>query len=172
MRIPWIALIGIVVVAVVGFFLMQSFGVLRPEPGRRVPESAVGIHVAEGQPVTTYNSTPPTSGPHWPSPAPWGVYDAPIPDERAVHNMEHGGVVISYNQLSPADVQKLKDIRATTPASRYGTVKVVIRPYDKIPAGTIALTAWGRIDTLQQADEQRIRAFIDAYTDRCCEAVP
>ena len=61
-------------------------------PGRRMPDRGGG-HVPEGQPVP-YPSYPPTSGPHWPRPAPWGVYDFEIAPEVYVHNLEHGGIVV------------------------------------------------------------------------------
>ena len=56
----------------------------------------------------TYGITPPVGGPHN---AIWmnaGVYTKPVPTERAVHNMEHGAVWITYDpQLPAADVAKL-----------------------------------------------------------------
>jgi hypothetical protein len=39
-------------------------------------------------------SFPPTSGPHYPDWAPFGLYDEPVPDGNAIHNLEHGGVVV------------------------------------------------------------------------------
>jgi hypothetical protein len=39
-------------------------------------------------------SFPPTSGRHYSDWAPFGLYDEPIPDGNAIHNMEHGGVVV------------------------------------------------------------------------------
>ncbi|HEU4760119.1 MAG TPA: DUF3105 domain-containing protein, partial [Dehalococcoidia bacterium] len=54
-------------------------------------------HLRPGQEFDGYNSNPPTSGPHAPAPAPWGVSAAPLPKEVPVHNMEHGGVVVWYN---------------------------------------------------------------------------
>ena len=41
-------------------------------------------HVNPGQPHAAYNSNPPTSGPHYPDPLRWGVYDTPQPDEALV----------------------------------------------------------------------------------------
>ena len=60
-----------------------------PDPGGRT-------HFAQGETYDDYNSNPPTSGPHTAAVAP-GVYDAPVPKESAVHNMEHGQVVVWYN---------------------------------------------------------------------------
>jgi hypothetical protein len=50
----------------------------------------------------TYTVTPPVGGPHngiWMNA---GVYTKPIPSERAVHNMEHGAVWITYEPDLPA----------------------------------------------------------------------
>jgi hypothetical protein len=45
-----------------------------------------------------YNSFPPTSGPHHPSPAVWNVYDEPVAQNHLTHNLEHGGIVIQYGE--------------------------------------------------------------------------
>jgi hypothetical protein len=39
---------------------------------------------------------------------------------------------------------------------------VILAPYPNLET-RIALTAWGRIDTFEDFDEQRIVRFIDAY---------
>lgn len=79
---------------VIGFFLLQSFGVFDAPVGRRVPDIGRN-HIAEGQLYEGYSSRPATSGPHWGAPARWGAYSAQLPDERLVHNLEHGGIVIA-----------------------------------------------------------------------------
>ena len=48
------------------------------------------------RPHVPYNSDPPTSGPHLPHIAPWGVHTRPITRELQVHNLEDGGVVVNY----------------------------------------------------------------------------
>ena len=56
----------------------------------------------------SYSITPPVGGPHngiWMNA---GVYTKPIPSERAVHNMEHGAVWITYEPgLSASEVAAL-----------------------------------------------------------------
>lgn len=46
---------------------------------------------------------PPTSGAHA-NPISWGVYDTEVRDDQLVHNMEHGGIYISYQP----SLQKIK----------------------------------------------------------------
>jgi hypothetical protein len=127
-------------------------------PGARISVIAPGAnHLIQGQPYQgRYNSNPPTSGPHWPAPAPWGVYTQPLADETLVHNLEHGGIWISYKNAKDPDLAgRLDDV-----ARRYRKVVVTPRPADDAP---IAVAAWGRLLKLQAFDEAQIVAFIEAY---------
>lgn len=128
-------------------------------------------HVAANTRVTTYNSVPPTSGPHWPTAVSWGSYTTSLADEQLVHNLEHGGIVISHNTTEDV-VSKLRALRASYGRDRFGSVKIVVRPYELITRGQIALTAWNWLDVLEAYDETRIRAFITAHMNQCCEDVP
>jgi hypothetical protein len=168
-RIPWVPIAAIAVALVGGFFLLRSLEI--GAPGERVAVTGVGQHVPEGQPII-YNSVPAVGGPHWPAAAPWGASDAPIPDERAVHNLEHGGVVVSYNAISANDLSKLKALLQTYPRDRYNEVKLLIRPYEAIRPGTFVLAAWGWKQSFDTYDDAAVRAFLDAHLNRCCESVP
>jgi Protein of unknown function (DUF3105) len=110
------------------------------------------------QPHATYNSDPPTSGPHLDSIAPWGIHTAPIPKELQVHNLEDGGVAVQYTcpQGCPELVGQLTAI-----VSRYDR-QVLVAPYPGMDR-TIALTAGGRTDKFDAFDEKRIVRFIEAY---------
>lgn len=88
---------------------------------------------------------------------PWGIHDKPLPDELQVHNREDGGVLVQYS-CRDCDTLIAK-LKATV--SRYPD-RVILAPYPTIET-RIALTAWGRIDTLDEVDEQRIVRFIEAY---------
>ena len=170
-RVPWIAIVGGAVLLVIGVLVARSFGVGEGAGRYTGPGSGIGDHIAEGTPIA-YPSYPPTYGPHWPAPAAWGFHSEVVPDERAVHNLEHGGVVASYNNIPPASLAALQALLTTYPKDKYGEVKLLIRPYDKIAPGTIALTAWNWIDELPAYDEARVRAFLDAHLNKCCEDVP
>ena len=65
-------------------------------------------HIAIGASHLHYNSNPPTSGPHYLQPAPWGIYQHELPDEALVHNLEHGGIWISYNNIDQATKQEIE----------------------------------------------------------------
>ena len=116
-------------------------------------------HVPETENVE-YNTVPPTSGDHWDFWARCGFYEGGLPDERIVHNMEHGNIVVSYRLPDQADVDQLKNFME---GFDLAADWVVTRHYDKIPEGTVALTTWGVLDTMQGVDEDRIERFIRAY---------
>ena len=168
-QVPWAAIAAGIAVLVVLFFIVR--GLELGAPGERVAVSGVGQHPPEGQPIA-YDSNLPVGGPHWPSPASWGLQTAQLPDERVVHNMEHGGIVIDHNAISGDDLAKITSLLSTYPRDKFNEVKLVIQPNTKIAAGTIALRAWGWRQILTQYDERAIRAFLDAHMNRCCEDTP
>ena len=160
---------GAVVVVAAGYLLFRQLEI--GAPGERVIVSGVGQHVPEGQAVQ-YNSVPPVGGPHWPAPAAWGYSDQPVPDERAVHNLEHGGIVISYNGIPAGDLDKLRALTQTYARDKFSEVKILIRPYTAIPSGSFVLAAWGWRETFTAYDDAAVRAFLGAHIDKCCEDVP
>jgi len=141
------------VAIVVGYFAYRASADL---PGAKMPDQG-NLHLrAATDPHDAYNSDPPTSGPHLPYIAPWGVHTRPIVKELQVHNLEDGGVIVQYNCDCPDLVAKLRPI-----VEQYDK-HVILAPYPDMKP-RIALTAWTRIETLDQFDERRIRRFIEAY---------
>jgi len=149
--------VAVVVVAlvavVVGYFAYRAAANL---PGTSMPDQGNRHIQRASDPHEAYNSDPPTSGPHLPYLAPWGVHTRPIERELQVHNLEDGGVVVQYSCECPELVDQLRAI-----VTRYDKF-VVLAPYPTMKH-KIALTAWTRIDTLDEFDEGRIRRFIDRY---------
>ena len=92
-------------------------------------------HLSNPDENVRYNSFPPSSGPHYQQPAPWGIYEDPIKQTILVHNLEHGGIVVQYGDVSE---ETLKDIQAFYQDDPYG---VVVSPYKRL-GKKIALTAW------------------------------
>jgi hypothetical protein len=146
----------VVIAAVVGGYF--AYRAVADLPGTSVADLGNAHIQTLDEPHIAYNSDPPTSGPHMPYTAPWGIHTEPIPKEVQVHNLEDGGVVVQYNCPTgcPDLVDKLKAI-----VSRYKD-EVVLAPYPGMNH-RIALTAWTRIDTFDRFDEARILRFIAAY---------
>ncbi len=137
--------------------LMVALAFMSRQPGEAV-ETMGNEHIAsvdaEHEP---YNSNPPTSGPHTGELAPWGVNTDPVPDERQIHNLEDGGVIIQYGDgISQDQVRQLASI-----SGDYE--RIVLAPRPSLPENEIALTAWGRIMRLDTVDENRIRDFINTF---------
>jgi uncharacterized protein DUF3105 len=145
--------VAVLAAIVVGYFAYRAQANL---PGVQYADQG-NLHVPSADtPHEQYNSDPPTSGPHLPYIAPWGVHTRTIVRELQVHNLEDGGVVVQYNCDCPDLVAKLKAI-----VDRYDR-QVILAPYPGMQH-KIALTAWTRLDTLDELDEGRITRFIEAY---------
>lgn len=119
-------------------------------------------HIKVGESHIPYNSNPPTSGPHYLQPADWGVYQNSLPDEQLVHNLEHGGIWISYNDIDPDTQGKLEAIGKANP----GSVIVTPRPAND---SKIALASWTRLTKLDSYDETKILDFIKANKNKSPE---
>jgi len=165
-----IILVYVVVVAAVaglGFLLFKSSQVGPKDLPGQTFENQGQTHITEGSTDhPAYNSNPPTSGWHWPAPAPWGVYPGGQPDERLVHNLEHGGIWISYkpDTVDQNTINMLNDF-----AHRFSKIIVEPRAADTSP---ITLAAWTHLQTLESYDETTILKFINAYYDQGPEKVP
>jgi hypothetical protein len=128
-----------------------------------------------------YNSSPPTSGPHHPQPAPFDVYDEPVEQFRLVHNLEHGGVVIQYGRQVPR-----RTVDALVAWYREDPNGIVIAPLPAL-GRVIALAAWtadvdasgavsengqGILAKCTRFDEDAFNAFMDEYAFRAPERFP
>jgi hypothetical protein len=129
-------------------------------PGEFIP-SLGNLHVSEAEAgLTKYNSDPPTSGPHFPMVARWGIHEQPVTKELQVHNLEDGGVVVQYNCAAPSEECKTLVAKLTSVVLKYD--HVILAPYPGL-SDKIALTAWTRIDKFNDFDENRIARFIESY---------
>ena len=172
-------LIGAVLVvgAVVLLLVVMFGGGGGPDPnsgiGQRIPDDGRN-HIAEGASGAPFTSVPATSGSHWSSadsPGPWGVYPPgqPQPQERMIHNMEHGGIIIWYQASLPAaDVATLTSfVNQQITTERF---KVILTPWSGADFGhPIAVAAWDWLLYLDKADLDKIKAFIDAHYDNSPE---
>jgi Protein of unknown function (DUF3105) len=123
----------------------------------------------------TYSVLPPVGGPHN---AIWmnaGVYTKPVPTERAVHNLEHGAVWITYDpKLPAAEVAQLtefvtKQSLIAEPASEIGISGDSNRYMDLSPWASnslpspIVMSAWGHQLRVTSPTDPRLQQFVDTF---------
>lgn len=170
----WIA-IGVVAVVVALVLVGRAAGVFDPPVTSKTDVSKVDTsgppigerredlgnsHIATGQ-KGSYPLLPPTSGPHYGSPAApagWGIKTSFVPFEVTNHNLEHGGVVIVYRDLSETEVAQLRSLVRSLGSSGYS--KIILEPYPDLKNAKVALTSWNWSLTLQTLDEASIVKFV------------
>ena len=171
-RILWGAIVLAVIVGTSYFFVWYS---KRPVniPGETYAELSRDHVSLDHQ--DTYNSNPPSSGPHYPSPANWGAYDYEVADKIFIHNLEHGGIWISYKPtVAPAVVDGLKSVM-----KEFSDYKLVMAPRSANDAD-VAVAAWAHVykfnlkDPTQLSPEEKksIEKFYYALKDHGPEYVP
>jgi hypothetical protein len=134
--------------------------------GPSVDAEAVPGVAKHGGGTIEYETSPPYAGEHNPLPLPASSRPVergttPFAVERAVHNLEHGYVVVWYDSdASQEDVDRVADeVRAAR------LQKVLMVPWDR---GTFentrfALSAWGHIRYCEQPDAESIAAFYSEH---------
>ncbi|MFI6685700.1 DUF3105 domain-containing protein [Streptomyces sp. NPDC050485] len=126
-----------------------------PVPGEQSWTNLARSHV--NTPVS-YPMSPPPGGNHNPV---WvscdaKVYTKEVPDENAVHALEHGAVWVTYNdKAAQGDVQALGAKVSATPYS-------FMSPY-KDEDSPITLTAWGHQVKVDKASDPRVGEFLEKY---------
>jgi hypothetical protein len=165
-----ILVLGVVILVLVLLFgggaaNTTTIGQLQVDAGR--------THIQEGTQGTGYTSVPATSGPHWSSvlsPGPWGVDTIAQPQERMLHNMEHGGIVIWYQAAALSSDQLATLTTFVQQQITTDQFKVILTPWGGADFGhPIAVTAWDWLLYLDGADLDKIRGFIDAHYDKAPE---
>ena len=181
-RRPWLLPVGgviaLVLLLVAGYYYVrmrpsQASGQAAGAVGESVPDEG-RTHVAEGSAIV-YQSNPPASGPHYPSPENWGIYSKTIVPGYWVHNLEHGGVVVLYDCPSgcPAVTSQLEQAFKTFPKDKYGEVKLVGTPYSGLPNhAQAAAIAWDYRIFYDTFDVSKLLAFYNAHVDRAPEDIP
>ncbi len=133
-----------------------------------VADAPGGQHLSAGQ-SAGYTDRPATSGAHDPSPLPNDppVHTEPIREENAVHNLEHGYVILYYRADGPEALGEDVVTRLSSIAEQQD--KVLVAPYPNLNEGTsLAITAWNKLwecpATIGAADAATLaNAFIEAY---------
>ncbi|WP_139418056.1 DUF3105 domain-containing protein [Agromyces laixinhei] len=105
--------------------------------------------------VVDYPQTPPAGGEHNQAWLNCGVYEEPVPNENAVHSLEHGAIWVTYDPELPA--AELEALKKHLPSSY-----VVLSPFEGLPS-PIVLSGWNSQLALDSADDERLPAFFEEY---------
>lgn len=103
-----------------------------------------------------YDQSPPVAGPHDAVWANCGFYDGEVPNENAVHALEHGAVWITYDDVDEDTLEALAEM-----ADANARLLVSEYPDQGAP---LVLTAWNRQLSVEDLDDDRVEAFIDTYS--------
>jgi hypothetical protein len=187
-----LALGGVALLAVIGIGAALAFGGGDDGPDPRAALEAAGctlvakpalrgvhsITTPEGT-SDAWNTTPPTSGPHYEVPAVYGIYDDPVNQAQLVHNLEHGAIAVQYG--SKVTAQTMADVKAFVQNHPRGTI---LAPYPTL-GDQVALAAWvlpnpeeptdlgtAYLAKCPDFDEAAFAAFFDAYQFQGPERYP
>ncbi len=157
-------------------FAFLIWNTVKPAAGEEVPLMASRDHVPEGTDPGPHNTDPPTSGPHYASPARAGFYEqadmgqmGPFPEGHLIHSLEHGYVIFWYNcdNLTDGECDTLKsEIRQVM--GEFDDFKVIGVPWDSIEE-PVVMTSWGRVLRFDQFDLRQARTFIERNRGRAPE---
>jgi hypothetical protein len=114
-------------------------------------------HLASDETFDGYETNPPTSGVHRGQTAPWGSYREAPDHETLVHNLEHGGIIIHYKDLSDDEIDRVDEFAD----SHIDGVIAIPNPEIE---NTIALSAWRHMQECEELNTTAIQGFIN---DRC-----
>ena len=113
-----------------------------------------------------FNSNPPTSGPHDRTPAEWRVYARPQPELALIHNLEHGGIVVTHaRDLPRATLRAIHEWRNEDPTA------VIVAP-SMMRNSRVVLRAWTHAARCPTFDREAFDSFRDAYRYRGPEREP
>lgn len=146
--------IGVLLLALVVFLAIPP-----EEVPEGIPEGAQAIPLDDPVHVDgpiEYESAVPAGGPHNPIPLDCDIYEFEVPQENAVHSLEHGAVWITYRpDIGDDAIDALEGVANTRR-------KAIVSPVSAQSAPIMA-TAWGWQLELDDPDDIRIRQFFNAF---------
>jgi hypothetical protein len=142
-----------------------------PETSKNGPTNKALPHEHVDGPIR-YSVTPPVGGDHNGTWMNCGVYTQPVPTERAVHNLEHGAIWITYQPSLPqAQIDQLKAFveKQSKVVLRSGnqTQDTNERFMDLTPfpglSSPIIMSSWGYQLKLTSPTDPRMQKFVDTF---------
>ena len=129
-----------------------------------VPE-VQGVAIETGQSAdhvegpVAYDADPPSGGDHHRVWLDCGFYDEAVPNEHAVHALEHGVVWLAHQPgIEPDKRNTLRALFELAPG------RIIVSPYPDLEAEVVAV-AWERRLVADGVEDPRLVQFVDAYVD-------
>lgn len=150
---------GIIVLLIGGMagyiFISNRSNPDTPRPG--VAQADKGSKHVEASKAAKSSTDPSTSGDHDTRPLPWQTYEQEVPDANTIHNLEHGGIYVTYRPDLP--LSQVSAIKALffQPFSKekFTPSKVIVAPRATNSA-PIVMSSWNRNMKLQVFDEAKM----------------
>lgn len=163
-KLVWWVVGGTAVIAVIA--LITASFLLTPKPvtfdrGDGDGSSVSGLETFENtanhvEGTVEYPQSPPAGGDHNAGWLNCGVYTEPVPNENAVHSLEHGAVWITYDP-DAVDDASLDALKGKLPSSY-----VIVSPVTGLDA-PVVMSGWNAQLKLDSADDERVEEFLTAY---------
>ena len=124
-------------------------------------------HIGTGEQHEPYNSSPPTSGPHYEVPADTAFYTEQREPEQMLHNLEHGQIVIWYRPDAPSEIkEQIETLVRQQPAATAAV------PYSDIEApNNFVLSAWGSSRACEKVSQEVVDDFRREFQGKGPEAI-
>ncbi|KRE60564.1 hypothetical protein ASG92_21525 [Arthrobacter sp. Soil736] len=148
--------VGIALVAGVVVFAVVSSLPKTPPAAIDGVETFSGLSSNHVKGAVKYAQSPPVGGDHSAVPLNCAVYSEPVPNENAVHSLEHGAVWVTYDPQAVTGTQ-LDTLRKDIP-STYA----ILSPFSGLSSPVVA-SAWGVQLKVTGVDDPRIKDFIAKY---------
>ena len=155
------------------------------------PAGPAAQHITSFNDTVKYDTYPPVSGRHYYQPAIWGNYTQAVDPRQAVHNEEHGGIVIWVGPGVSEDVRRqINDFYDESPNAMLvtpieDTSKGTVYPKHAPPDSKVFLTSWtvniknGNVTSGQQViascskfNQKAFTAFRDEFRGKGPERFP
>lgn len=122
---------------------------------------------------TSYQSSPPSSGNHYPKWAAFQTYASPVPWGNLVHAMEHGAVVIVYNcpDGCAGEVAQAQALIDATVDPLCGSARRMILAPDPTLDVRWAAAAWTWTLRAECFEEAAFRMFVAQHLGNGLEAI-
>lgn len=130
-------------------------------------EEQEAAHINVGDAHDPYNSSPPTSGPHYEVPAESTFFTEAIPVEQPVHNLEHGMIVVWYAPDAPGEtLEAIQDLVRQEPLATLAV------PYTDIESPyQFVLTAWTALQRCEKVSQDVVDDFRREYQGKGPEQI-